>query len=88
MRVLLALVAAVSLGCVAPRVNVDTRGLRPTAQETGPSHSSGSAPSGVTSAESQELKKELVKVEKKVDNLEGTVKKLDERLKKVEKKSN
>ena len=84
MRVLLALVAAAALGCVAPRVDVDTRGLRPSSRESSASRPSGSAP---TSAETQELKKDLDKVEEKVDDLEGTVKKLDERLKKVEKKS-
>jgi len=84
MRVLLALVAAAALGCVAPRVDVDTSGLRPSSREGSASRPSSSA---LTSTESQALKKDLAKVEKKVDDLEGTVKKLDERLKKVEKKS-
>jgi hypothetical protein len=74
MRVLLALVVVAALGCVAPRVDVDTSGLRPSSRESSASRPSGSAP---TSAETQELKKDLDKVEKK----------LDERLKKVEKKS-
>jgi len=86
MRALLALAAAAALGCVAPRVDVDTSGFRPTAREAGPSHASSSAPSSLTSAESQEVKRDMAKLEKKVDDLEGTVKKLDERLKKVEKK--
>ena len=84
MRTLLALVTAVALGCVAPRVDVDTSGLRPSSRESSASRPSSSA---ATSAETQELKKDLDKVEEKVGDLEGTVKKLDERLKKLEKKS-
>jgi len=82
-RALLALVAAAAIGCVAPRVDVDTRGLR-----SGSYDSSASRPSSSTSssAEVQNLKKDVDKLDKKLDDLKDKVEKLEDRVEKLEDK--
>jgi len=86
---LLLLVVAPGLGCFAPDVDVDSRGLRPALAHVSAARSSGSSDSGSSPAlasKVDDVEEDVDKLEKKLDDLKDDVKKLESRVKKLEKK--
>jgi len=92
MRVALVLLAAVvvlSVGCFAPDVDVDSRGLRPAVAQVSTHRSStpssSESPSALTSRV-EELEEDVAKLDGKLEDLKKDLKEIDDRLEKVEKK--